>query len=245
MTSQSHPAAVHGPRRPSPPRPAGAGQPVAAPPAGAAAVLSAPVTYVPEAYDPRQGPASPMVSGQVGIVYPSRRSGRAVWVVLSLIVAAIAGFIGWRVMHTGSAAEPGIAYTSTEGHYMVRFPAQPSVLTKKESNGHTKLVVHLAAVPGQAVVADAEIVGPITAQTKKLAEKFSADMGAPGELTLTGVRQFSFEGHRAQQGNFIDATSGQLMSLLEVAASDRRIYVVMGLTGPTFDALEKSFQILP
>jgi hypothetical protein len=209
-------------------------------------VVPGPITYVPAAYEPGHVPgATGLGAGQVGIVYPGGRSGRGVWVVLFLLVAAVAGFVGWRVVHTGSPAEPGVAYTSTEGHYSARFPEQPTVLTKTESAGHTKLVVHMAAVPGQGGVAAVEVSGPVTAVINKLADRFASDMGGSGDLALTGLHKFSFEGNAAQQGNYIDATTGQLMTVLEVARGERRMYVVIGLTGPVFDGLKGSFHFLP
>jgi hypothetical protein len=254
MTSQSHSAAVQArsavqvPRRPSPPRPAAANQtasPASPAPAQPRPAVSGAVTYVPEAYDPGHAPAGTMVSGPAGMVFPSQRSGRAVWVVLFLIVAAVAGFIGWRVVHTGSPAEPGIAYTSTEGHYTVRFPAQPSTLTKTESDRHTKLVIHMAFVPGQGGVFDAQVGGALSPSVDTLAAKLASEMGGTGGITLTGVHKFTFDGARAEQGNFISPTTGELMSVLEVVPSSRRVYIVMGLTGPTFDTLKGSFHVLP
>lgn len=248
MTSQYDTTATRTPRRrPSPPRPV-ADQRRASGAVAAAAPLTAlgPITYVPDAYDARHAPtAATLSSGQVGIVYPGHRSGRGVWVVLALIVAAVVGFVGWRVMHTGSPTEPGIAYTSAAGHYSVRFPEQPTMLTKTESDGHTKLVIHLAFVPGQGGVLDAQVTGPLTSHVDKLAASFAADMGGENDVTLTGVRRFDFAGAPARQGNFIAPTTGQLMSVLQVEPSRRRFYLVMGLTGPSFDTLKDSFHILP
>ena len=205
--------------------------------------MSGPVTYVPDAYDPRHAPAT-MAAGQVGIVYPRATSGRGVWVVLFLIVAAVVGFVGFRVMHTGAAPAPGVPYTSTAGHFSVRFPEQPVEFTKTESDSHTTLVAHAAAVVGQAAVMSLDITGPLTPAVKKLADKLATDVNGPS-VTLTGVRRFSFEGHPARQGNSIDPTTGQLMTLLEVVTSHRRMYAVLGLTGPTFDALKDSFHVVP
>lgn len=235
MTSQSHTASVGVPRRPAPPRPAPSTH-----------VPAAPATYVPAEYDSRLSPAAAAgAPGQIGLVYPKARTGRGVWAVLLLIVASVAGFVGWRAVHTGAAPEPGVAYTSTAGHFSARFPAQPVELTRTERDGATRLVVRMALVAGQGGVVQVEIIGPMHGNVRRLAERFAADAGSTGEIRLSSVTRFTFQGMRAEQGNFIAPSSGQLETMLMAVQSNRTAYLVLGLTGPTFDALKESFRPLP
>jgi hypothetical protein len=204
------------------------------------------VTYVPVAYDPRQLPAAVSATpGQFGLVHPNRGTGRGVWVVLVLIIATVAGFVGWRVVHTAAAPQPGIAYTSTAGHFAARFPAQPVELTRSVRSGRSRLIVHLAVVAGQGSVAEMQVVGAAGGDLSRLGEHLAASFGSTDEITLTGVRNFTFEGMRARQGNYLQPVSGQLATMLIAAQSSRRAYLVLGLTGPTFDALKASFRTLP
>jgi hypothetical protein len=236
MTSQSRTAAVGARRRPAPPGPA------VAPPM---TVVSAPATYVPETYDPRHtsDPAATL-PGQFGLVIPKQRTGRGVWVVLLLIVASILAFVGSRAMHTAPAEQPGVAYTSTAGHFTARFPTQPVEVTKTVRNGKATLAMHLAVAPGQGSVGELAITGSVKGNAVKLTQQLAASVGSAA-VTLTSVKNFVFQGMRAQQGNYIRPDTGELATAMVVVKSKHRLYLVLGLTGPTFDALKESFRPLP
>lgn len=234
MTSESHPAAVGVTRRPAPPRPA-----------AAPCVPAAPVTYVPDEYDPRHAPAAAAVTpGQYGLVHPTPRSGRGVWIALLLIVAAVVGFVGWRVTHTGTKAQSGTAYTSAAGHFSARFPAQPVEMSRTERDGASRLTMHLAVVAGQGSVGEMEIAGHLGKNVSALAKRMAAGTGSD-DITLSSVKHFSFHGMRAMQGNYLQETTGELVTVLVAVQSKRRLYLVLGSTGPTFDVLKDSFAVAP
>lgn len=235
MTSHPQTASVAGvARRPTPPRSA-----------ASVRAFGSPVTYTPEQYDPRHAPAPISVGiGGYGLVHPKHRTGRGVWLALLIIAASVAGFLGWRVTHSGTAPESGIAYTSAVAHFSARFPAQPVELTHSQRIGANKLVVHFSYVVGQGGIAEAEVRGPLHGDLSKLGRQFAAGLGSSGKVDLTGVKNFRFQGLPARQGNFIQANSGELMTELLVAASERRVYIVLALTGPSFDALKDSFTIV-
>jgi hypothetical protein len=235
MTSQSHTAAVGVPRRPAPPRPA---------PSGSAP--AAPVTYVPVAYDPRLAPASVAGSpGHIGLVYPKARTGRGVWVVLLLLVASVVGFFGWRAVHTGAAAEPGVAYTSPTGHFSARFPSQPTANDQPMHEGRYTGTVHVAGVPGQAFVASFDFSEPVPGGAESFDRRAFAHFTKTSDAPITGIRRLTFAGSPAQQGNVISPRTNELYTALIVAASPHRLYLLMGLTGATFDALKASFAVTP
>jgi hypothetical protein len=47
----------------------------------------------------------------------------------------------------------------------------------------------------------------------------------------------------AIQGNYLQADTGELATVLIASRSKRTMYLVLGLTGPTFDALKESFAV--
>jgi hypothetical protein len=204
------------------------------------------VTYVPEEYDTRRAPAAITVTpGQFGMVLPKRQTGRGVWIALLLIVASAVGFVGWQVLHSGgNAAAAGVSYTSAAGHFAVRFPAQPAELSRTERDGATRLVVHVAYVVGQGAVGEFEVRGTVHGNLDELGERLAGSIGSSGDIDLSSVKRFSFHGMRARQGNYISPTTGELMTALLAASSQRRAYLVIGLTGPTFDSLKDSFSVV-
>lgn len=234
MTSESHTAA--GPRRrPTPPGPT----------PGPAYAIAQPVSYVPDAYDPKQLPAVvSTLPGQFGIVHPSQRTGRSVWFVLVVILASVVAFVGWRAQQSGASdSSSGVTHTSAAGHFTARFPAEPTDLVRSVRRGGRRIVMHLSAVTGQAVVAEAELHGSIPGNPQRAARQLLHSVTDIEDSELSSVRNFQFQGSPARQGNFFGPTTGQLFTVLIVAPSVRRFYEVMAPTGPDFDALKASFRI--
>jgi hypothetical protein len=235
MTSESHPA-VEPRRRPAPPGPASAPE----------YTVARPVSYVPDAYDPKQLPAVAVsMPGQFGVVYPAQRTGRSVWFALSLIVASVIAFVGWRAQQSGASdSSAGLSYTSTAGHFSAHFPAQPTELVKSERRGPLHIVIHLSGVPGQAVVAATELTGPIHGDAQGLARRLVGSLTNIDDSELSSVKKLRVQGSPARQGNFFGPTTGELYSVLMVAPSIHRFYLLMAPTGPDFDALKASFRML-
>jgi hypothetical protein len=233
MTSHPQIASMAVPRRPAPPRSA-----------ASVHAFASPVTYTPEEYDPRHAPAPIAVgAGGFGLVLPKPRTGRAGKIALLLIVAAVGGFLGWRVAQSSPAAEPGVAYTSAAGHFSARFPAQPVEISRSEHQGRTRLIVHMAVAAGQGSVGEFELAGPSVAKVGKLADRLAESVGAHG-ITLSSVQHFTFRGMPATQGNYIQSNTGELATALMAVESQHRFYIVLGLTGPTFDQLKASFAVV-
>lgn len=233
MTSESHTAGAR--RRPAPSGHASAPE----------YTFARPVSYVPDAYDPKYLPvAAPSLAGHLGVVYPAQRTGRSVWFALLLIVASVVAFVGWRAQQSGASDSSRALYTSAAGHFSARFPAQPTDLVKSERHGRLRIVIHLSAVPGDAVVAEAELSGPISGNAQRLGRRLVGKFTNIDEAELTSVRNMRFEGHPARQGNFFGPTPDQLFTVLMVAPSIHRFYLVMAPTGAEFDALKSSFHIL-
>jgi hypothetical protein len=231
MTSQSQSAALGSQRRPAPPR---ASAPAAHP--------LRPVTYVPETYDPRQAPAAAaVIPGQYGLVYPGRRTGRGVWLALLMIVVGVVAFLSWRVTRTGASPQPGIVYTSATGHFSDRFPAEPSEVTR----GLHGMTLHAAVVPGAAMVAEAALPAAVKGRAGQHLDSVAAGYARAAGAPLSGIKKLSVQGGPAMQANYIDPTSGELRSILVLAPTDRRLYLIVAPTGPTFDTLKQSFVALP
>jgi hypothetical protein len=183
-----------------------------------------------------------MTPAHFGVVYPKQRTGRGVWVALLLIVAAVAGFIGWRVVHPGARSQSGVAYTSAAGHFSARFPAQPVEMSRSERDGATRLTMHLAVVVGQGSVGEMRIDGPVGKHAAALAQRMAASVGS-NQITLSSVKHLTFHGMPAIQGNYLQADTGELATVLIASRSKRTMYLVLGLTGATFDALKESFAV--
>jgi hypothetical protein len=200
---------------------------------------------VPDAYDPKHIPATASsLPGQFGAVYPSHRTGPSVWFALLLIVASLAGFVGWRAQQSGASdSSSGVTYTSAAGHFSARFPEQPTDLVKSERHGPLKIVIHLAAVPGKAVVAEAELIGPIPGDAQRLGRQLVGSLTNIDDSELTSAKDMRFQGSPARQGNLFGPNTGQLFTVLVVAPSIRRFYMVIAPIGPAFDALKASFRI--
>jgi hypothetical protein len=234
MSSHPQTAAIGVPRRPAPPRSAASYQ-----------AFASPVSYVPEQYDPRQVPAPmAMTAGQFGLVRPKQRTGRAVWLALLLILAASVAFVGWRASRTGAPTEAGVAYTSAAGHFSVRFPAAPIESTRTARDGPSRLTLRLADVPGQGAVAEVHVAGSPAGTMSKLADRLAAGVGSHG-ISLSSVKHFTFHGMRAVQGNYIQPSTGELVTVLVAARSTRELFLIVGRTGSTFDALKTSFAVVP
>lgn len=234
MTSESH-TAVGARRRPVPPRPASA----------PADVFAQPVSYVPDAYDPKQvTAAAASLPGQFGTVYPSQRTGRSVWFALLVVIASVIAFVGWRAQHSGASdSSSGLAYTSAAGHFSAHFPAQPTELVKSEWHGPLRILMHLTVVPGRAAVVAADLVGPIPGDSQRVARQLLSNVTDIDDSELSSVKDVQFEGSAARQGNFFGPDTGELFTVLMVIPSVHRIYVLMAPTGPDFDALKASFRI--
>lgn len=234
MTSESH-TAVGPHRRPAPPGPASAPE----------YTFARPVSYVPDAYDPKHMPAvAASMSGQFGMVYPAQRTGRSVWFALLLIVASVVAFVGWRAQQSGASdSSSGVTYTSAAGHFSARFPAQPAESVKSERHGPVRLVTHTTAVPGEAVVAEVEVGGPIPGDAQRFSRHLVAGLSTIDGSELTSVKNTRFQGSPARQGNVFGPNTGRLFTVLVVARSARRYYLVIAPTGPEFDTLKASFRI--
>lgn len=234
MTSESH--TVRGARRrPTPPGQASAPE----------YTFARPVSYVPDAYDPKQIPAvAATLPGQFGAVFPTQRTDRNVWFALLLVVASVVAFVGWRAQQSGASdSSSGVNYTSAAGHFAARFPAAPTDLVKSERHGPVRIVLHMTAVPGKAVVAAADLRGPTPGGALRLGRPLVAGLTDIDESELTSVKNIRFQGSPARQGNFFAPRTGELFTALMVAPSIHRLYLVMAPTGPGFDALKASFRI--
>jgi hypothetical protein len=234
MTSQSHTAAIGARRRPTPPRPGAPSRAVAMP-----------VSYVPDAFDPKQLPVAPAsLPGQFGLVYPAQRTGRGVWFSLLLIVASVLAFIGWRAQHSGASdSSSGLTYTSTAGHFAAHFPSQPSETVRVEHHGAWRLTLHIAGVAGQAVVVAGDLSGPVQAATRPQVLAALNRVTSTDGVGLTSVKNVRFHGAPAREGNYV-APSGDVFSVLIAMPSPRRYYFVGAPLGPQFDALRQSFRIV-
>ena len=234
MTSQSDSAAAGARRRPTPPRPAAAPQ----------YAFAAPVTYTPDAYDPKQVPAvASSLPGQFGLVYPAQRTSRSVWVALLLIIASVIGFVGWRAQHSGASdSSSGITYTSTGGHFVAHFPSQPTETTRTSQYRNARFAFHTVAVQGAAVVVEAAISGHLPADPQTV-RGYMIRRITSGGMGLTSVKALTFRGAPARQGNLVEPT-GDVFSVLVLAPSARRYYVLAAPLGTQFDALKESFRIL-
>ena len=234
MTSQSH-TAVGARRRPAPPGPASA----------PAYTVARPVSYVPDAYDPKHSPAvTSALPGNFGIVYPAQRTGRSVWLALMVVVASVVTFVGWRAQQSGASdSSSGVTYTSAAGHFSARFPAQPTDTVKSERHGPLRIVTHTTAVPGQAVVAEIEVVGRIPGDAQRFSRQMVASLTSFDGSELTSMKSLTLQGSPARQGNAFGPNTGQLLTVLVVARSTRRFYTVIAPTGADFDTLKASFRI--
>lgn len=232
MTSQSHTAAVGARRRPTPPRPAAPQY------AG-----SGPVTYVPEEYaaEPTAAPVTSL-PGQFGTVLPTQRTGKAVWITLTLIVASVVAFVGWRVQHGGGSSSSGVTYTSTAGHFAAHFPSQPTEAVRTIRRGALRATFHDVAVQGEAVVTEGDLRGPLPAHPAQVRDILVRQI-TTGDLALTSLRTVEVHGVPARQGNLVEPT-GDVLAVLVIAPSPRRYYLLAAPLGAPFQALKDSFRIL-
>jgi hypothetical protein len=234
MTSHSQSAAVGARRRPSPPRPAAAPQ----------FALAAPVTYVPDEYDPTQQPVpATSLPGQFGIVYPSQRTAKGVWITLLVIVTSVVAFVGWRAQLSGASdSSAGLTYTSTAAHFAAHFPAQPTETVRTEQHGGLRFAYHDVMVPGAAVITEGEITGRLPARPQQVRDLLIRQI-ATNSLALTGVHTVSWHGSPARQGNLVEPT-GEVFTVLVIAPSVRRYYLLAAPLGAQFEALKDSFRVL-
>jgi len=235
MTSQSHTDAIGTRRRPNPPRPG----------AAAKRASAAPVSYVPDAFDPTHLPAAAAsLPGQFGLVYPSQRTGRGVWFSVMLIVASVIAFVGWRAQQSGASdSSSGLTYTSTAGHFAAHFPAQPTETVRIERHGAWRLTLHVAGVDGEAVVVVGDVTGPVHAAARHQMLAALDRATSMDGLDLTSVRSVRFHGAPARQGNYV-TPSGDVFAVLIAMPSARKYYFIGAPLGPQFDAFKASFRIL-
>jgi hypothetical protein len=235
MTSQSHTDAIGTRRRPAPPRPGAASRRASV----------APISYVPDAFDPTHLPAAAAsLPGQFGLVYPAHRTGRGVWFSLLVIVASVIGFIGWRAQHSGASdSSSGVTYTSTAGHFAAHFPSQPTETARVERHGAWALTLHIAGVTGQAVVVAGDVSGPMRVAARH--QMFGAldRVTSMDGIDLTSVKNVHFHGAPARQGNYV-TPSGDVFSVLIAMPSARHYFFIGAPLGPQFDAFKASFRIL-
>lgn len=234
MTLESQTAAVGTRRRPTPPR--------------AVAVASCagvgPATYVPEEFDPKLAPARSVSSpGHFGLVYPAQRTPRGVWLTVLVLVASVAAFVGWRAQHSGASdSSSGLTYTSSAGHFAAHFPSPPSETSRTERHGRSRLVFHTAAVQGEAVIAEVSVAGKLPAGAHRVRDYVVRQI-TTGGLGLTSVKTVSVHGTPARQGNLVQPT-GEVFTVLVVAPSAHRYFVLAAPLGSQFDTLKNSFRIL-
>ena len=178
------------------------------------------------------------------LVYPAQRTGRSVWLALMVVVASVVTFVGWRAQQSGASdSSSGVTYTSAAGHFSARFPAQPTDTVKSERHGPLRIVTHTTAVPGQAVVAEIEVVGRIPGDAQRFSRQMVASLTSFDGSELTSMKSLTLQGSPARQGNAFGPNTGQLLTVLVVARSTRRFYTVIAPTGADFDTLKASFRI--
>jgi hypothetical protein len=197
---------------------------------------------VPDEYDPKHvPPPATTVSGQFGAVYPTQGTGKGVWVALLAIVAAAAAFIGWRAQHSGASdSSSGLTYTSSAAHFVARFPTPPTETTRTEHAGGLRFTYHDVSVPGQAVITEGEITGRLPARPQQIRDFLIRQITTDG-LGLTSMKTVSFHGSPARQGNLVQPT-GEVFTVLVVAPSVRRYYLIAAPLGAQFEALKDSFR---
>lgn len=252
-TPPVEPAAIRFPRafeRTQPP--AAAAQPVLAP-------IPAPdglATYEPDPYQPNQAggaPAPTTVDGVLmlgfGVVLPQQRrsNGRVVLVVL-LVALLGAGLFAWRQLRGGDAAGNAagpVAYRSKLAHFAAQFPNAPAELTvRRRLAGHT-MTLRVASDQTAKVAVGAVEISPAIPKPKfpEFARGASQGFANGGSLTLRSQHRLTFRGHVALSAQYW-AADGTPVSMLAILYSGQRFFLLIGETGETFDAFEKSFVML-
>jgi hypothetical protein len=209
------------------------------------------ITYVPADYEGGvdtefQRVNLSAIAGHYGMVYPAKRTGRGVWVALVMVAVLAVGFIGWRVKFAGSdAGSAGVAYTSAAGHFSARFPAQPTETADHQRYGRIRVVYRFAGIPSDAFgVMEMDLSRRLPKPSKKLLNDVLTQLTGSGELTLLSRTDTTVVGHPAKQAEYY-AQSGRLITVLDLAFSKRRFYVLVAQSGDAFDGLKESFVALP
>jgi hypothetical protein len=212
--------------------------------------------YLPAAPGPApQAPASwETPAGFVPLVAP-RRSVRS-WRLIAAVVAVVAlGAAGWFFYSSVSSSKPAaapqapapaatVSYTSPEGHFTVRLPAEPKTTSASVNQDGYAFQMYLATDPVDKQAAGGYVVTPdIPSDRVELALRDSLEGMAHG-ATLTDLANGTYQGYPSATATITDNT-GSSVHVMTFAYSANRVYLLIAADEASLASLEVNFSPIP
>jgi hypothetical protein len=162
--------------------------------------------------------------------------------------------LGWFFLARGtqhntptaaSQSSTGVAYTSAAGRFRATFPTHPVELAIPGSLSTMSFTLHIAACRTQHTEVASETTSqPVPSQAYDAVLQVAVrSFAASADLQTLGSKALRYQGHAAREATY-STRSGAHLSLLVMAYSPTRLYLISAPSGASFNSLTASFESL-